>query len=173
VSEITYPIYQFRARWTEKRVKVEEYDDTHGLPVGRKWNGTDFSRMFKEDQDWKQLDVILIEFWQKYERKGEEVELFSLHAELERRETWCLTWFSHYTFDVGQTDEEAMESFRNYVRRMVRLPGFENFGQEGVRGFTLMSAKDEWRWKSGSDEYEGLPCRCKSCKEQGVLRIAH
>ena len=144
MDEVKYPIYRFGARWTQKRVEMKDYDDTHGLPVTRMWNGTGFSRMFKEDQTRKQLDIALIEFWQKYEKKGEEAELFSLSVKLERRETWCLMWFSHYTFDVGQTDEEATKSFRDYIRRMTRLPGFDDF--KGVDGFTLMGAEDEWRW---------------------------
>lgn len=173
MDEVKYPIYRFEARWTKKRIVMNDYDDTHGLPVTRCWNGTCFSRMFKEEQGHKQLDIALIEFWQKYDKKGEECELFSLHSEFERRESWCLTWFSHHTFDVGQSDEEARESFENYVRRSERLPGFENFESDGVKGFTLMGAEDRWRWRSGSDDYEGIPCRCKFCKEQGVLRIAH
>ncbi len=173
IEDAKYPIYQFSARWTQKRVTPEDYDDTHGLPPGRLWNSTSWSRMFREDQDRKQLDIILLDWWGKYEKNGEECELFSLHAEFERRETWCLTWFCHETFDVGQTDEEAVASFRRYVRRMMREPGFENFEREGVKGFTLMSAEDEWRWRSGSDEYEGIPCRCEHCKAAGMLRIAH
>jgi hypothetical protein len=168
MTEIKYPIYRFEARWTEKRVKMHDYDDTHGLPATRFWNGTGFSRMFKEDQTRKQLDIVLLEFWQKYERKGEEIELFSLHAELERRETWCLTWFSHYTFDVGQTDEEALDSFQSYVNRMLSIQD-----KDGIP--TLMGAEDRWRWCGGGpdDERMPAPCRCKYCKEQGVLRIGH
>lgn len=173
MEDVKYPIYRFEARWTEKRVKMNEYDDTHGLPVTRCWNGTSLYRMFKEDQSRQQLDVILLEFWQKYEKRGEEVELFSLHAELERHESWCLTWFSHYTFDVGQTDEEAVLSFNRYVDRMTRMPGFEDFHNNNYKGITLMGADEKWRWRSGSYDYDKIPCRCKLCKEQGVLRIAH
>jgi hypothetical protein len=168
MEESKYPIYRFEARWTEKRIKINDYDDTHGLPVTRMWNGTGFSKMFKEDQTRRQLDVILIEFWQKYTKKGEEVELFSLHAEFERRESWCLTWFSHETFDIGQTDDEALVSFDNYVDRISNLPGF-NSGT----GLTLMGAEDRWRWKSGSENYMKIPCRCDGCKKAGMLRIAH
>ena len=41
-----------------------------------------------------------------------------------------------------------------------------------------MGAEDRWRWHgaepSGSNEdHSPAPCRCKFCKEQGVIRIAH
>ncbi len=170
MEEVKYPIYYFEARWTQKRVVMNDYDDTHGLPVTRRWNGTVFSRMFKEYQNRKQLDIALIEFWQKYEKKGEECELFSLHAKFERNESWCLSWFSHWTFDVGQTDEETITYFERYVSRMQLSPNFETGIYDRI---TIMGAEDRWRWKSGSDEYEKIPCRCKFCKEQGVLRIAH
>ena len=30
-------------------------------------------------------------------------------------ETWLLTWFHHETFDVGQTDKEALDSFEQFI----------------------------------------------------------
>jgi len=39
-----------------------------------------------------------------------------------------------------------------------------------------MGAEDRWRWRGFGDdgkEETSAPCRCKACKEQGVVRIAH
>lgn len=36
-----------------------------------------------------------------------------------------------------------------------------------------MGAEDEYRWRSGSEEYHDIPCRCQYCKKDGKLRIAH
>lgn len=35
-------------------------------------------------------------------------------------DTWCLLWFSHYTYNTHLSDKELLESFRRYVfRKMV------------------------------------------------------
>ena len=173
-----YPIYSLAMRWTckptthdNKPRPLNEYDKTHGLAEGRIWNGSSQYTMFKEDQTPQQLDVKLLEYWAyiKSSKSSSEPELFSLSVELKLRESWCMTWFSHYTFDVGQSDEEARASFWSYVLRMLSGPRRDN----GDLEYCLMGAEDTWRWKSGSDTYEGIPCRCRYCKEQGVLRIAH
>ena len=41
-----------------------------------------------------------------------------------------------------------------------------------------MGAEDRWRWHGAEPDgkptdYSPAPCRCKFCKEQGVIRIAH
>jgi hypothetical protein len=86
---------------------------------------------------------------------------------------WCLTWFSHYTFDTGQTDEEVLESFRNFVYR------YENNIKRTQS--SLMGAEDRWRWK-GLHYPDGEnaaaietdpPCRCEFCKRDGIIRIGH
>jgi hypothetical protein len=87
-------------------------------------------------------------------------------------EEWCLTWFSHYTFDNGQSDEEVLRSFGAYTHRW-RSSKDKVFT-------TLMGADDRWRWKGtlypdGSSKpiETDPPCRCQYCKEQGVIRINH
>ena len=45
--------------------------------------------------------------------------------------------------------------------------------------YCLMGAEDNWRWRAAgpdgneSEDQIPAPCRCKFCKEQGLLRIAH
>ena len=96
------------------------------------------------------------------------------------REIWK---FQHETFDLGQTDEEALESFRKFVYRKQEL-NYKNGHQENdsVSGnnkpfHCLMGAEDRWRWKGtqegNSEQPTDAPCRCKHCKEQGMIRIGH
>ena len=178
MDDVKYPIYSFSARWICDPVNheglprpISEYDPVHGLPQGRIWNGSSQYLMFKEDQTHQQLDIKLLEYWAQFKehKSAGKPELFSLTAELKLRESWCMTWFSHYTFDVGQTDEEALASFDRYVYRMLAGPRRPN----GDLEYCLMGAEDRWRWTSGSKEYRGVPCRCEHCKKQGVLRIGH
>lgn len=105
----------------------------------------------------------------------EELVIHILDTKLEYidEDEWCLTWFSHYTFDNGQTDEEVLDSFREFVR---------DFEDDTKRTFTtLMGAEERWRWCGHIYQNEGdwqptrtdPPCRCQFCKEQGVIRINH
>lgn len=87
-------------------------------------------------------------------------------------EWWC-TWFQHECLDVGQDDADAVASFGRYVRWVRSLPRRRLGSGLELDAICLMGAEDRWRWRSGSDDYEGVPCRCAACKSQGVLRIAH
>lgn len=94
-----------------------------------------------------------------------------------RYETWNLTWFQHETFDVGQTDQEALESFRKYVKRH-RYDDKYWGGDKLINSVCLMGAQDRYRWRGAEPNGESSsdskpPCRCRFCKEQGVIRIAH
>lgn len=100
-----------------------------------------------------------------------------------------MTWFAHYTFDVGQTDEQARDSFERFVRRMELLNRDETTyepytGKDGNTyhtehpAYVLMGAEDRYRWHgstTGETDSERTlpPCRCKHCKARGVLTIGH
>lgn len=186
-EEKKFPIYSFSARWSEDGIQDPNRPKWYeGLPEGRVWNSTGFSKMFREEQTQEQLDTFINDWWGKY-IESQSVENIQKHrhpiinpqlAELKHsykhHETWVLTWFSHETFDLGQTDGEALQSFENYVRRIEEL----NLGKEIFDQICLMGAEDRWRWH-GSDP-DGKPnqdvpppCRCKYCKEQGLIRIGH
>jgi len=97
------------------------------------------------------------------------------------RETWCIGWFSHCTIDVGQSDEEVLKSFRAFVDRKVQL-NLDNWHRPDERTcrndrqfYQLMGAFDDWRWSGVDDNGNKTspPCRCKHCKNQGLIRINH
>ena len=87
-------------------------------------------------------------------------------------DVWCPGWFSHWTFDVGMSDRDVLDSFERYVDRILRsdLP-------EAEKG-SLMGAEDRWRWHGCTDgdpqgERTDAPCRCPACKASGLVRIDH
>jgi hypothetical protein len=183
-GEKAYPIYSINARWSQEGDQ-STYSPAwyEGLPEGRIWNGTGFKKMFKEEQTEESLNKFLNDWWEKYIK--DEIDsmqivnlvLEKLEITFYENETWFLTWFSHETFDNGQTDEEALQSFKKYVTRKEEL-NYKSQQEKGEDVCCLMGAEDRWRWR-GADangeysEDSPAPCRCKFCKEQGVLRIAH
>jgi len=181
-----YPIYSFSARWSQDGVWDENYPNWHeGLPEGRVWNSTSFRKMFKEEQTQEQLDAFAKEWWEGYLKAEHRtpminIEMDFLKAEYKEHETWVLTWFQHETFDVGQSDLEALDSFEQFVRRYERMQGQDIFYQKNYpeKYHCLMGAEDRYRWHGAEpdgkpDDHSPAPCRCKFCKEQGVIRIAH
>lgn len=133
--------------------------------------------MFKEEQTQEQIDLLINEWWSKYILNKDSinnVEDLKLVAKYKKHDSFVCVWFSHETFDNGQTDEEFIDEFREYVSRYEHK---QDYGVDEIQNDPdyecLMGAEDTWRWNSGSKEYEGIPCRCKHCKEQGMLRIAH
>lgn len=188
-EEKTYPIYTFSAHWSQDGKQDMNYPKWHeGLPEGRIWNGTSFSKMYKEEKTQEELDIIVKEWWEKLIEKKDNIinpELDYLKSEFKGYETWYLSWFQHETFDDGQTDEEVLQSFADYVDRVQRknhdidMEFGDDYSEKYKHGYkALMGAEDTWRWHGAEpdgkpEDYSPAPCRCKFCKEQGVIRIAH
>lgn len=169
--EKTFPIYSCTLRWSQDGEHNPEYPEMHvGLPAGRVWKDYYFNKMFKEDQTAEQLQDCLQEVWENYLKKENPPTPWITKSEWKfvERETWMLTWFQHETFDMGQTDEEALESFAEYVDRKQDT----NWKLGRDRDSGLMGAEDRWRWK-GFEDGSDPPCRCVHCKAQGLLRIGH
>lgn len=176
-----YPIYSFNARWSQIGVQDPKYPVWYeGLPEGRIWNGTGFTKMYKEELTQEQLDVTIKEWWEKYltiqtDFAGREktslseldVQDLTLEAKYKEHNSFVCTWFGHETFDIGQTDEEFLKAFEEFVQK------YEHQDRKDPDYHCLMGAEDRWRWRSGDDKYESIPCRCESCKSAGMLRIAH
>ena len=176
-GETSFPIYKFDFRWIEDGIQDPKYPNWYeGLSEGRIYNSTGFSKMFKEDKTQGWLDEYAINWWNEYLKKNDSIknpQLLKIEAKFYEYETWILTWFQHETFDMGQTDEEAIKSFENFVDRKVSL-----IRNQGEDAYCLMGAEDRYRWSGSepsgeSDDRSDPPCRCKFCKEQGLLRIGH
>ncbi len=142
-----YPIYKIEARWQ------------HVLPDGRVNDGTVWYDMNRDPEEIKA--EILEVWWPKYSSKFIDPSDFEFTVTLSHHELWCPGWFSHWTFDVGWSDEDYVSSFASYVDRML---------QSELKGI-LMGADEMGRWCN----HEGRqpPCRCETCTKQGVVRIEH
>lgn len=187
-----YPIYTVSAKWSQDGDQDPKYPKWYeGLPEGRIWNSTSFTKMFKEELTEEELKEFAEKWWGMFLAHNENhdrnpvknVEGLQLTYKLKEFEEWNLTWFQHETFDEGQSDAEVLQSFSDYVDRVQRknqeiewnYPE-EEWYKQGYR--TLMGAEDRWRWHGAEPngepgDHSPAPCRCKHCKEQGVIRIAH
>jgi hypothetical protein len=187
-GEKTFPIYRVDVSWVEDGEHDDKYGGNHlGLPKGRIWNSLCGKNIIKkEEMTQKEMNLYAYEYWKNYKDrklKDKNPELARLNMSYVEHEVWCLTWFQHETFDLGQTDEEVLESFRKFVYRK-QEQNYKNGHQENdrVNGnnkpfHCLMGAEDRWRWKGAqegnADSPSDPPCRCKHCKEQGMIRIGH
>lgn len=160
---VKYPQYRIGVRWT--------YDKDGE----RESNSTSLDCMYREDPGAEEVERwTREEWWPTYEKKGDDSDDLVIAVEYRGEESWCLVWFNHWTFDVGQSDEECLASFEDYVRRYEHMQDYwPGDPPEGYR--CLMGAEDRWRWHGGSDadDRTEAPCRCKHCREQGVIRVNH
>lgn len=187
MTDPVYPIYRISAEWVQNGDTADyaEYGADHwairDLPEGRVRNRTGFDVMRKVRDD--EGEVIKTEEWfaryrAKKEGNGEwsDVHLTSAFV---REESWCLLWFSHYTFDDGRDNGAYLASFERFVNRMKRLNDEARGKWDGIGYFSepycLMGAEDTWRWSAHADDDSRLPppCRCEHCKAQGIVRIDH
>ncbi len=178
-GERMFPIYRVGITWPESYKPGAERrmhrDGQPPLPEGRFWNSTGWDSMEKEARDPEAIAAELLrDWWPKYTEKllkpGEPV----ITIGLKRHDVWCDGWFSHYTIDVGMSDQEVRDSFARYVERIM----YNYDMSENQRGGMLMGAEDHWRWHGCVDgnpqgERTEAPCRCAKCKEQGLVRIDH
>jgi len=113
-----FPIYSITALWHQKN--ITESSSVKDLPEGRCWNSTSFSTMFKEELSETKQQIYIIDWWKKYKRKKENrskgLSIPILSINFKKFDTWVLSWFSHWTFDIGQTDQEVLISFDDYNR---------------------------------------------------------
>ena len=154
-EEQKFPIFYLSATWEKKWVSR--------------------NKMYKEMPTALQLETDVKKMWEIYrEKKGIDSSIVpTFQTKFVEYETWAREWFGHYTFDLGQTNLEALESFRNFVRRKKQLND-----ESLTLVYCLMGAEDEWRWRgsgeTGTPEDESPPpCRCKHCRESGLIRINH
>jgi hypothetical protein len=159
-----YQAYHINVVWTE------DFED------GTRRNSCTIERMPKEKTNKKKIEQDVLEwskeFFEKNKDKFKNPRDVKLSIKYLGRLEWCPAWFSHWTWDTGQSDEELMTSFREYVYKHTY------FSEENsvINGACLMGAKDIYRWRGGTDEdgtEHKAPCRCNGCKKAGVVRIQH
>ena len=123
-------------------------------------------RMYREMPSAEQSIKDLDEWWQGFINKeligGKPIGqrhpiLQHLRLCLISYETWCLSWFSHYTYIDGRSDDELLQSFYRFRARKL----FLHYKEE----YCLMGAEDIWRIKH--------PCHCEHCQILGITHIGH
>lgn len=170
MDEKKYAIYRTFALWNQSNLDYA--------------NSTGFSRMYREDPGIKGARQDAMNWWEKYilkpngfrKKEGPSLvdighELVKLECTFYERETWCLKWFQHFTYNIHLSDDELRVSFASFVDRKLPLQHNADFYPElktrppGMKTYCLMGAEDLWRWKG--------PCRCVHCVKNGVVYIDH
>ncbi len=183
-GEKAYQVCHVAVRWSmdigDRDVSGDPawmFDD---LPDGRMWNSAGSSVMPKALSTFEEIaESKEREWWPVYQKKGGNPADLSFSVTFQRWETWCLSWFEHWTWDIGLSESEVLASFERFVMRTEEANRRESKLVNGYRTepYCLMGAEDRYRWKGTTtgepDEYTDPPCRCPHCKEQGVVRIGH
>jgi hypothetical protein len=166
-GENKYPIYRVEIRWDQ-----DDFED----------NCTGYATMYKVDPTLSGAIRDAKHRWEKYihERHPhtDPVPLKEKHPKItkfevwpQEYETWCLSWFSHYTFNTHLHDLELVHSFDEFCERKKKLNvqygHFPTDWRKDGHGpyYCLMGADERWRRKG--------PCRCEHCQAFGIVRIDH
>jgi len=197
-----YPVYRLSATWTQDgKNEKDKYPESRmykDMPEGKIRNSSGSTRMFKEPPsdeelaDWKVKfeDAIRTDDSRKEDgKRHKNLTDYTSEIECKGEDSWCLTWFSHYTFDTGQSDEDVLKSFQDFVDEKISLNSENghwnnehnlNIDYKKHPYYCLMGAEDRWRWSGSKDDAKNIedntteaPCRCVHCKKQGVIRINH
>jgi hypothetical protein len=149
MGELKYPIYSISVTWSQG-----DYQN----------NGTSYRRMYKEKVTLEQVTKDTLEWWSTYVNnhilvegmflKDRQLILTNIEVKYVEEESWCSSWFSHYTYNIELSDEELERSFATFVDRKLQ-----------DKNYCLMGAEDGWRRKK--------PCRCEGCQKLGRVLITH
>lgn len=152
-----YPRYRFTSKWLQANEEGRDYDfGIQEAPEGYHWDTSGITIMYRTEPTREELMETVRKHVEAIKNKYPVVgEVAVTYRRLEDA-TWCIVWFSHYTFDEGQSDKDVLESFERFVRK---------------HSDALMGADERWRWKG----FEGgpAPCRCDGCKQTGRIFINH
>lgn len=165
-DEKTYPIYWFEAEYIMDGMDAPEI---HGTSV---MLGPDETPETTLRRIWASFISHEISAGENKGRTRAELncKLSNLNSRFVKDETWCLDWFSHYTYNWHLNDGALFASFESYCRRCEqenRNNGhfFDGLSDNGKPFICLMGAEDRWRWEG--------PCRCDGCQSKGIVRFDH
>jgi len=139
------------------------------------------NKMFRSEEQAESYFKENEKIYRAQIKGNEDLDEFLFEYTLSYRETWCMEWFSHYTFrDRFTSPGSVLADFEQYVNRVERRQGSQHLSPEVIEDFEersghkwicLMGAEDRFRWSGAEDG--PAPCSCKHCIDQGVWRINH
>lgn len=159
----------------------------------QRWSGL---RMFHRPLlDRHQCEARLATMFAATHHHHPGAELLEASLTYVRHDTWALGWFNHFRIDTGESDEEVLDSFADYVSRVQvhnermlrRIPWPDrrsyHSNDNHPDAIQLMGAEDRWRWCGTKEGAQGMlgvmedstdpPCRCDGCQSNGLVRICH
>ena len=176
-DEVAYPLFGLTASYTQDINPVWKhklpYWQTQDVANGRIRNSSMWSsRGFREWPNQSSLIEWSQSLWSGALKKDGDYAITNpadvvLVAVFNGWAVWWLTWFQHETFDIGLDDADVLASFQRHCDREIRKAH-----HEGIEP-CLMGAEDQWRWSGSEPNGSPPPCRCKHCKEAGLIRIGH
>lgn len=148
-----YSVYRFHAKWTEDADEIGVIAESifSAGEVGRIKNSACEYRMMEIEVDQESVNSFA-RLWadRVIADRGNPRDL-ELVVTFMWRETWCIGWFFHYTFDVAAENHEMVNSFSDYVERIKsehpQFPLMIDYGESYV------------------------VCRCEKCHKSGFVSI--
>lgn len=110
-----YPIYNIDVKFRQDRTSNDYNKGSwwiQGCKKNRQRNILFKTLMFKNDKTEEELLKYCEYMWKNHKKKNkhQNPSCPKFRFKLVDREEWCLGWFDHWTFDVGQTDSEVLQS---------------------------------------------------------------
>lgn len=176
-----YPIYDVSVVWLENIPADStpyDYPSRPNPPVGMRYNNVFYNIMLKQDECLSLLETAAIHKWAAMVKKDKIIGACNPKVTIQgpRYDTWCPGWFSHWTFDNGETDQQFLQSFSRYVMRHEYYQKYQ-VKDRPKNYVVLMGAEDRYRWfgttDGDPDHRTEPPCRCPYCKEKGIVTIGH
>jgi hypothetical protein len=178
-----YPIYSVHVVWLEnipENATPYDYPNRPKPPVGMRYNSVHYYIMLRQDKCLSLLETEAMHRWAAMVKEKNLIGAYNpeIHVQEKRYETWCPGWFSHWTFDNGETNEQFLDSFQRYVDRHEHYQHYpDELRPKDYVVLMLMGAEDRYRWAGTTDgdpeHRTNPPCRCCYCKEQGRVTINH
>jgi hypothetical protein len=123
-GEQAYVIWEVQLKWSQDIPKDRCLlpAQIEGLPEGRMWDHAKWFAMPKtkvEDSLEEIARAVMEGQWSDIQDEGGfwNPSDPKIEATIVHQEVWCPNMFSHWTWDIGQSDEEALASFNRFAVR--------------------------------------------------------
>ena len=150
-----FPIYRIWGIWNQKDYKK---------------NGTETQTMCEHELTGLEMKELLNKFKTDIELKYDDVEWIDVGIKFIECETWCLKWFSHFTYNKFDTDSDAINSLNDFIERKKKL-NIQNGHNAEERNYN--SNKPFYCFMGATDLWRQEVCNCEHCKKGEWTIINH